>query len=82
MSLWHRITEADPAPLEDVLIAIDDGSEMTVWMAWRSHSDPRRWMYSGSDEEVYGAPAYWMPLPLPPTPVQEEVGHARGPDRA
>lgn len=49
---WRPITDSDPAPLHDVMVSAYDSSESeaVVFMAWRSNSDPSRWLISGSDE--------------------------------
>ncbi|MGE4366504.1 DUF551 domain-containing protein [Thermomonas sp.] len=80
MSTWQRITATEPPPLEDVLVTVcsDIDEEPYVLMAWRRHTDPGGWCYSGFDDEVHGRVTHWMPIPDP----HREVAHARGPDGA
>lgn len=77
-SIWHTVSATEPKPLDDVLVVVEDDIGTCVWMAWRRHTEPHRWCYTGGDDEISGRVTHWMPVPEPP----QEVGHARRPDHA
>jgi hypothetical protein len=64
---WLPITSEKPAPLEDVLVSAFDPSEneAVVFMAWRSNSDPSRWLISGSDESLLLPVFAYSQVPAP-----------------
>lgn len=76
---WLPITSEKPAPLEDVLVSAFDASEneAVVFMAWRSNSDPGRWLISGSDEPlllpVFAYCNVVAPAPVPGALMAQEV---------
>lgn len=76
--IWHTVSATEPKPLDDVLVVVEDDIGTCVWMAWRLHTEPHRWCYTGGDDEISGRVTHWMPVPEPP----EEVRHARRPDRS
>lgn len=61
---WDNVTPTSPAPLLDVLVSAWDESdrECQVYMAWRSATDPDRWMLSGSDEVLPFQVYAWGPV--------------------
>lgn len=68
---WNDDPTELPPPLVDVLVSAWDASEGegVVFMAWRSATQPDRWMISGSDEPLL-LPVYaWGPIMAPHSDV-------------
>lgn len=76
-SIWHTVSATEPRPLDDVLVVVEDDTGPCVWMAWRRHTEPHRWCYTGGCEEITAPVTHWMPVPEPP----QEVVYARRPHR-
>lgn len=65
LRMWRPVSATAPKPLEDVMVTAWDAcdEEPQVYMAWRSNTQPGRWMLSGSDEVLSFAVYAWAPVP-------------------
>lgn len=61
---WNDVTPTSPAPLVDVFVSAFDASDGVgvVMMAWRSSTDPDRWVISGSEEPILMPVYAWGPV--------------------
>ncbi len=64
---WQRVTDQEPAPLEDVLVSVsmDNDEPPTVFMGYRKAVGTTTFFVSGtSDQIIHGAYA-WKPIDEP-----------------